>query len=82
MILSEIEAFDFSNDNNLTYKIKFPIKLIDLSFVFNVRRVTVTFLTSYKQYKPIILAQCFMAEIKLGSVNWERYLTCRFLSPL
>lgn len=29
-----------------------------------------------------ILAQCFMAEIKLGSVNWERYLTCRFLSPL
>lgn len=35
MILSEIEAFDFSDDNKL-YKIKFPIKLIDLSFAFNV----------------------------------------------
>lgn len=88
MILSEIEAFDkflkffkFANDNKL-HKIKFPIKLIDLSFVFDVRRVTVTFWTFDKQYKPIILAQCFMAEIKLGSVNWERYLTCRFLSPL
>lgn len=42
LILREIEAFDFSDDNKL-YKIKFPIKLIDLSFVFNVRRVTVTF---------------------------------------
>lgn len=62
MILSEIEAFDkflkflkffkFANDNKL-HKIKFPIKLIDLSFVFNVRRVTVTFWTFDKQYKPI-----------------------------
>lgn len=38
MILSEIEAFDFSDDNKL-YKIKFPIKLIDLSFAFNVSQV-------------------------------------------
>lgn len=68
MILSEIEAFDFSDDTKL-YKIKFPIKLINLSFAINVSRVTVTFLTFNKQYKPIILAQCFMAEIKLGSVN-------------
>lgn len=43
MILSEIEVFDFLNDNNLIYKIKFFIKLIDLLFVFNVRRVIVIF---------------------------------------
>lgn len=42
MILSEIEVFDFLNDNKL-YKIKFFIKLIDLLFVFNVRRVIVIF---------------------------------------